>query len=126
MQVDNCADNHDVHYLVAVAPVVKQTRDEAFRDLYDVDHSSQDSQWVHDDEEAQGVWAAHPAAIDPEQKEAEAEQALPDESSQAQDVSASCGGTVDTVDWQEDVGQQGSLSHDRVAKKGDVDDGKCP
>lgn len=126
MQVDNCTYNHDMHYLVAVAPVVKQARGEALRNLYDVDHAPQDSQWVHDDEEAQGVGAAHPASIYPEQEEAEAEQGLPGESPQAQDISAGCGGRVDTVGWQEDVGQQGNRSHSWVAKKGDVDDGKCP
>lgn len=86
-----------MHYLVAVAPVVKQAWDEAFRNLDDVDQPSQYSQGVHGDEEAQGVWAAHPTAIHPEQKEAEAEQGLPDKSLQAQDVGTGCGGTVDTV-----------------------------
>lgn len=126
MQVDNWANNHDMHNLVAVAPVVKQARDEALRDLDDVDQTSQYSQRVHDDKEAQGAWTSHPAAVHPEQEEAEAEQGLPDECSQAQDVGAGRGGAVDAVGWQEDIGQQGRLSHGRVAKKGDVDDGKCP
>lgn len=112
-----------MHYLVAVAPVVKQARAEALRYLDDIDHPSQYSQRVHDDKEAQWVWAAHPTAVHPEQEEAEAEQGLPDESPQAQDVSAGCSGRVDAVGWEEDVGQQGSLLHSRVAKKGDVDDG---
>lgn len=86
-----------MHYLVAVAPVVKETRDEALRDLDDVDHPSHHSQRVHDDKEAQGVWAAHPAAKHPKQEEAEAEQALPGERSQAQDVGTGRGGTVDAV-----------------------------
>lgn len=98
-----------MHYLVAVPPVVKPAWDEAFRDLDDVDQPSQHSQGVHDDEEAQGVGAAHPAAINSEQEEAEAEQGLPHKGSQAQDVGASCGGAVDAVSWQEDVGQQGGL-----------------
>lgn len=115
-----------MHYLVAVAPVVKQAWAKALRDLDNVDQPSQYSQWVHDDKETQGVWAAHPTTVHPEQEEGEAEQGLPEESSQAQDVGPGCGCTVDTVGWQEDVGQQGSLSHDRVAKKSYVDDGKCP
>lgn len=114
-----------MHYLVAVAPVVKQARAEALRDLDDVHQSSHHSQGVHDDKEAQGVWAAHPAAIHPEEEEAEAKQSLPEEGSQAQDVSAGCGGAVDPIGWQEDVGQQGKLLRDRVAKEGDVNDGKC-
>lgn len=125
MQVDNRTNNHDMHYLVAVAPVVKPARDEALGDLDDVDHPSHYSQRVHDDKEAQGVGAAHPAAEHPEQEEAEAEQGLPGERSQPQDVSAGRGGTVDAVGWQEHVGQQGSQSRYWVAKKGDVDDGKC-
>lgn len=80
MQVDNWADNHDVHYLVAVAPVVKQAWDEALRDLDDVHQPSQYSQTVHSEEEAQGVRAPHPTAIHPEQEEAEAKQSLPNES----------------------------------------------
>lgn len=125
MQVDNWANHHDMHYLVAVAPVVKQAGNEALRDLDDVDQPTHYSQSVHDDKEAQGVWAAHPAAQHPEQEEAKAEQSLPDESLQAQNVSTGRGGTVDAVGWQEDVDQQGSLSCGWVAKKGDVDDGKC-
>lgn len=97
MQVDDCTDNHDVHYLVAVAPVVKPTWDEALGNLNDVDQPPQDSQRVHDDEEAQGLWAAHPAAKNPEQEEADAEQALPHEGSQPQDVGAGCGGAVDSI-----------------------------
>lgn len=81
MQVDDCTDHHDVHYLVAVAPVVKPTWDKAFRNLGDVHQPSQDSQRVHDDKESQGVWAAHPTAKHPEQEKAEAEQALPHERS---------------------------------------------
>lgn len=114
-----------MHYLVAVAPVVKQAWTEALRDLDDVHQPPYHSQGVHDDEEAQRVGAAHPAAEHPEEEEAEAEQGLPDEGSQAQDVSAGCGGTVDPVGWQEDVGQQGKLLHERVAEQGDVNDGKC-
>lgn len=87
-----------MHYLVAVAPIVKQARAEALRDLDDVDQTSQYSQRVHDDKEAQGVWAAHPTAIHPVQEEAEAEKGLPDKCLQAQDVSAGCSGTVDAVD----------------------------
>lgn len=82
MQVDDGANNHDMHYLVTVAPVVKPARDEALRNLDDVDHPSQYSQGVHDDKKAQGVRASYPTAIDPEQKEAEAEHGLPDKSSQ--------------------------------------------
>lgn len=124
MQVYNCANDHDVHYLVAVAPVVEAAWDEALGDLYDVDHPSQDGQRVHDDEEAQGVGAAHPAAIHPEEEEAESEQELPEEGSQAEDISASRGGAVDAVGRQEDVGQQGSVTGDGVAEEGDVDDGE--
>lgn len=97
VQVDNRANDHDMHYLVAIAPVVKQAWDEALRDLDDVDHPTQYSQRVHDHKQTQGVWAAHAAAVDPEQEEAEAEQSLPDEGSQAQDVGAGRGGTVDPV-----------------------------
>ena len=124
MQVDDGANHHDMHYLVAVAPVVKQARAEALGDLDDVDQSSQYSQRVHDDKEAQGVGAAHPAAVHSEQEEAEAEQSLPDEGLQAQDVGAGRGGTVDAIGRQEDVGQQGSLLYDGVAQEGDVNDGK--
>lgn len=86
-----------MHDLVAVAPVVKEAWDEALRDLDYVDQPSYNSQTVHDDKEAQGVWAAHPAAVHPEQEEAEAEQALPDESSQAVNVRTGRGGIVDAV-----------------------------
>lgn len=86
-----------MHYLVAVAPVVKQAWAEALGDLDDVDQSPEHGQRVHDDKEAQGVGAAHPAAVHSEQEEAEAEQSLPDESSQAQDVGAGRGGAVDPV-----------------------------
>lgn len=86
-----------MHYLVAVAPVVKQAWAEALRDLDDVDQASQYSQRVHDDKEAQGAWAAHPAAVHSEQEEAEAEHSLPDKGLQAQDVGAGRCGTVDPV-----------------------------
>lgn len=69
-----------MHYLVAVAPVVKQAGDEALRDLEDVHQPSQYSQRVHNEEEMQGLWAPHPAAIRTEQEEAEAKQSLPDKS----------------------------------------------
>lgn len=105
-----------MHYLVAVAPVVEAARDEALRNLDDVDQPSQHSQGVHDEEEAQGAGAAHSAAKHPEQKEAEAEHGLPDEGPQPQDVGAGCSGTVDAISGQEDVGQQGSPSHGRVAE----------
>lgn len=77
MQVDDSTDDHDVHYLVAVAPVVKPTWNKAFRNLGDVHQPSQNSQTVHDDKESQGVRAAHSTAKHPEQEKAEAEQALP-------------------------------------------------
>lgn len=86
-----------MHYLVAVAPVVKQARDEALRDLDDVDQPTHYSQRVHDDKETQGVWAARPTAEHPEQEEAEAERGLPEESLQAPDVGVCRGGTVDAV-----------------------------
>lgn len=126
MQVDDRTNHHDVHDLVAVSPVVKESRDKALRDLDDVDQSSQYGQGVHDDEEAQGVGAAHPAAKHPEEEEAEAEQCLPHKGPQTQDVGASRGGAVDAVGRQEDVGQQGGLPYGRVAEEGDVDDGESP
>lgn len=97
MQVDNCTNYHDVHDLVAVAPVVEESWNEALRDLDNVDHSSQYGQRVHDDEEAQGVGAAHAAAKHPEQEEAEAKQGLPHEGPQAQDVSSRGCGAVNAV-----------------------------
>lgn len=97
MQVDNGADHHDVHDLVAVAPVVKQAGAEALGDLDDVDQPSQYSQTVHDDEEPQGVWAARPVTVNPEQEEAEAEQCLPDKSPKSQEVGVGRGGAVDPV-----------------------------
>lgn len=126
MQVDDSTNHHDVHDLVAVAPVVKESRDEALGDLDNVDQSSQNGQGVHDDEEAQRVGAAHPAAEHPEQEEAEAEQGLPHKGPQAQDVGASRGGAVDAVGRQEDVGEQGGPPYGRVAEEGDVDDGESP
>lgn len=126
MQVDNSTNHHDVHDLVAVAPVVKESWDKALRDLDNVDHSSQYGQGVHDDEEAQRVGAAHPAAKHPEEEEAEAEQCLPHEGPQSQDVGASGGGAVDTVGRQEDVGEQGGPPYGWVAEEGDVDDGESP
>lgn len=97
VQVDDRTDNHDVHYLVAVAPVVKPTWDKAFRDLGDVHQPSQNSQRIHDDKKTQGGWAAHSTAKHPEQEEDEAEQALPYECPQPQDVCVGCGGTVDSI-----------------------------
>lgn len=97
MQVYDGADNHDVHYLVAVAPVIKQARAKALGDLYDVHQSSQYGQRVHDDKKTQRVRAADATAVHPEQEEAEAKQSLPDESSQAQNVGACRGGAVDPV-----------------------------
>lgn len=114
-----------MHYLVAVAPVVKQAGDEALGDLDDVDQPAQHSQRVHGDEEAQGVGAAGAAAEHPEQEEAEAEAGLPEERLQAQDVGSGRGGRVDAVGRQEDVGQQGGLSRGWVAQESDVYDGKC-
>lgn len=124
MQVDNGADHQDVHDLVAVAPVVEQAGAEALGDLDYVDQSPEHGQSVHDQEEAEGLGAAHPAPEHPEQEEAEAEQALPDESPQTQEVSVGRGGTVDPVGRQEDVGQQGSLLDRGIAEEGDVDDGE--
>lgn len=112
-----------MHNLVAVAPVVKQAWAESFRDLNDIDQPSQNSQRVHDDKEAQWVRAAHSAAVHPEKEEAEAEQGLPDKSPEAQNVSAGCSSAVNAIGWQDDVGQQGSLLHSWIAKKGNVDDG---
>lgn len=126
MQVDDRTDNHDVHYLVAVAPVVKTTWDKAFRNLSDVHQPSQNSQRIHDGEEPQGGWAAHPTAKHPEQEEAEAKQALPYERSQPQDVCAGCGGTVDSISRQENIGQECNLLQGGVAQQRDVDDGECP
>lgn len=105
MQVDDRANDHNMHYLVAVAPVVKPARDEAFGNLGDVHQPSQNSQGVHNDKEAQGVRAAHPVAKYPKQKEAEAEEGLPHKSPQAPDVGSGCGGGVDAVSRQENVGQ---------------------
>lgn len=124
VQVDNGAHHHDMHYLVAVAPVVKQAGDEALGDLDDVDQPPHYSQSVHDDKETQWVRAAHPAAEHPEQEEQEAEHGLPEEGLQAQDVGAGRGGAVDAVRWQEGVSQQSSLSQEGVAEQGDVDDGE--
>lgn len=124
VQVDDRTNHHDVHDLVAVAPVVKESRHKALRDLDNVDQSSQYGQRVHDDEEAQRVGAAHPAAKHPEEEEAEAEQRLPHEGPQPQDVGAGSGGAVDPVGRQQDVGEQGGPPDGRVAEEGDVDDGE--
>lgn len=104
-----------MHYLVAVAPVVEQPWAEAFGDLDDVDQASQYSQSVHDDKEAQRLWAPHPAAVHSEQEEAEAKQSLPDKCSQTSDVGARCGGAVDPIGRQDDVDQQGSVLYGWVA-----------
>lgn len=66
-----------MHDLVTVAPVVKESWDEALWDLDNVDDSSQYGQGVHNDEEAQWVGAAHPTAKHPEEEQAEAKQGLP-------------------------------------------------
>lgn len=126
MQVDDGADDHDVHYLVAVAPVIKQARAEALRDLDDVHQSSQYSQSVHDDEETHGVGTAHPVSVHPEQEEDEAEHRLPNERSQSQDVGVGRGGAVDPVGWEDDVDQQGGPLQGGVTQEGDVYDGKSP
>lgn len=86
-----------MHDLVAVAPVVEQARAEALGDLHDVDQAAHHGQGVHDDEEAQGVGAAHAAAVHTEQEEAEAEHGLPHEGLQPQDVGVGRGGAVDAV-----------------------------
>lgn len=126
MQVDNGADDHDVHDLVAVAPVVKQARAEALGDLDDVHQPSQYGQSVHDDEEAHGARTARPVSVNPEQEEDEAEQRLPNERSQPQDVGVGRGGTVDPIGWEDDVDQQGGALQGGVAEEGDVYDGKSP
>lgn len=86
-----------MHYLVAVAPVVKQARAKPLWNLDDVDQSTQHGESIHGDEEAQGVGAADAVPVDPEQEEDEAEQGLPDERLQPRDVCAGCGGVVDAV-----------------------------
>lgn len=115
-----------MHYLVAVAPVVKQAWAKSLWNLDDVHQSTQHSKSIHDDEEAQGVGTADPVSVNPEQEEAEAEQSLPGERLQPPDVCAGCGGVVDAVGREEDVGQQGGLLHGRVAEKGNVYDWKGP
>lgn len=124
VQVDDGADHHDMHDLVAVPPVVEQAGAETLGDLDHIDQPAQHSQGVHDDEEPQRVGASHAVAINPEQEEADAEQGLPDKRPQAQEVCVGRGGAVDPVGWQEDVGQHGGLLDGRVAQEGDVNDGK--
>lgn len=109
---------------MAVAPVVKEARAEALWDLNDIDHTSQNSQGVHDDEETHGVRAAHTTAVQPKQEEANAKQDLPNEGPEPQDVGARCSGAVDPISWQQNVHQQGGLLQVGVAQEGDVDDGK--
>ena len=122
VQVDDGADHHHVHDLVAVAPVVEEARAQPLGHLHDVDHPPQHRQRVHDEEEPERPGASHALAVHPEQEEAEAEHRLPHEGPQPQHVGACGGGAVDAVGGQEDVDEQRELAHARVTQQGDVDD----
>lgn len=125
MIVHNGQYNHDVHDLVAVAPVVKQAWAKALWDLNDVDQTSQNCQEVHNHKKTHGVRTAHATAEHSKQEKAEAEKDLPDKGSEAQDVGAGRRGTVDPISRQHYVGQQGGLLHGWVAQEGDVNNREC-
>lgn len=92
-----------MHDLVAVAPVVEETRPKALRDARDVDDPAQHGQCIHREKVAQrgGTAAAH--AHPAEQEEGEAKQRLPGEGAQPPNAAPSGDGAVDGVAGQQDV-----------------------
>lgn len=126
VQVENGPHHQNVHDLVAVAPVVKESRSEALRDAGDVDDPAQHGQRVHREEVAEGGGAAAADAHPAEQEEGEAEQRLPGEGAQPPHAAPGRDGAVDGVAGQEDVDEQSHGADEGVAQQRAVDNGESP
>lgn len=116
MQREDGADHQDVHDLVAIAPVVKETGAEAFGHAGDVDDSARHRQRLHGEEVAyrRGASAAH--AQQPQPQEEEAKERLSPERAEAAHAAPRRHSAVNGVTGQTDVGQQGGAAQQRVAQ----------
>lgn len=122
VQRQDGAHHQNMHDLVAVTPVVKETWTETFRDTRDVDEPTQHCQRVHGEEVSQGGGAAAAYAHPAQQEEREAEKSLPGEGAHSANTTPSRYGAVDGVAGEQDVDKQGHGADERVTQQGDVDD----